>query len=189
MLDSHARDWIPAIKNLNKMTIHPIVITICAMVAGLITAGFIFGGQPWLAVLFLILSGGLDVLDGSLARATGKVSEKGAVLDIVSDRVVEASIIIALALVDPISRALSSLIMLSSVLICITSFLVVGIFVNNDSKKSFYYSAGLMERTEAFLFFGGMILFPQSFLLLSSLFSGLVFLTAAIRVGQFLKNN
>lgn len=75
--------------------------------------------------------------------------------------------------------------MLTSILLCVTSFLVVGIFTEKQTEKSFYYSPGLIERGEAFFFFILMILFPSYFVLLSSLFILLVLLTTAIRVVQF----
>ncbi len=140
---------------------------------------------PYLAFTLLIITGYLDILDGSVARAVGYPSSIGAVLDIVSDRIVEFSVIVGLFAVDPVSRGLICLLMSGSVLICITSFLVVGIFVPNTGEKSFHYSPGLMERSEAFLFFGLMMLFPSLFMWLGILFVVLVALTAVIRVKEF----
>ena len=77
--------------------------------------------------------------------------------------------------------------MLGSMLLCITSFLVVGIFVANDSHKSFHYNPGIMERAEAFIFFIAMMLWPSAFVGLAMLFSLLVTLTAIIRLTQFYK--
>ena len=75
--------------------------------------------------------------------------------------------------------------MLMSILICITSFLVVGIFSPNTSEKGFFYSPGFIERGEAFLFFIVMAIFPSLFPFFSLLFFSLVFLTALIRLVQF----
>lgn len=69
------------------------------------------------------------------------------------DRVVEFVVVLALWFVAPQQRGLWCLLMLGSMLLCITSFLVVGIFSENQSQKSFHYSSGLMERAEAFSFF------------------------------------
>ena len=90
-------------------------------------------------------------------------------------------------LVDPVHRALWCFLMLGSMLLCITSFLVVGIFVANDSHKSFHYNPGIMERAEAFIFFIAMMLWPSAFVGLAMLFSLLVTLTAIIRLTQFYK--
>ena len=77
--------------------------------------------------------------------------------------------------------------MLGSILLCITSFLVVGIFTPNHSSKSFHYSPGLIERAEAFLFFIVMIFVPYYFTFFAFLFATLVALTALIRLWQFSK--
>ena len=144
-------------------------------------------GLPLLALGLIVFSGYLDTLDGSLARHQQKTTPHGAALDIVSDRAVEfARLFLGLYCVDPMSRGLPAILMLGSVLICVTSFLIVGLFSENSSEKSFHYSPGLVERAEAFLIFAAMILFPSSFIFLTYLFSFLVFLTAAIRMVQFI---
>ncbi len=165
--------------------ITPNKVTLLSCLFGISILPSILFHQNWLAIIFLLLSGYLDTLDGTIARLQHKTSNIGTALDILSDRLVEAVIIISLFLVDPTHRGLLALCMLSSVLVCVTSFLIVGIFTPNDSQKSFHYSPGLMERAEAFIFFGGMILFPSMFVEFAILFSILVMLTAGIRLYQF----
>lgn len=106
-------------------------------------------------------------------------------MDITADRLVEFSVILGLLLVNPVSRAIPALWMLGSVLLCVTTFLVIGIFSENSGEKSFHYSTGIMERAEAFCFFILMALLPKYFNPLAWTFTGLVFLTAAIRTWQF----
>ncbi|NCT57292.1 MAG: hypothetical protein GW760_06250 [Legionella sp.] len=86
-------------------------------------------------------------------------------LDITTDRFVEFVVLLALWSVSPQERGFCAILMLGSILLCITSFLIVGIFTANDSDKGFRYSPGIMERAEAFSF--------------------LVILTAIIRLKQF----
>lgn len=139
----------------------------------------------WLAIGLMVISGYLDTLDGSLARWQKTHSNLGSVFDIMMDRFVECVIVVSLFLLDPTSRGLACVLMLSSIVLCITSFLVVGIFMQNQSYKSFHYSPGIMERAEAFAFFAVMIVWPQWFNPLAYLFSALVVLTALIRLAQF----
>lgn len=194
MIDSYLRSRYqtiainPILKRLIALKISPQTITTAALLLGLFIPFSLLFGYRFLALALLLASGYLDTLDGSLARALEKSSPQGAVLDIVFDRIVEYSIILGLFLVDPPSRGLICLMMLGSVLICITSFLVVGIFLQNDSTKSFHYSPGIMERTEAFIFFALMILFPTLFTQLGCLFILLVTMTAFIRIWQFRQN-
>lgn len=166
----------------------PIAITAAACLTGISFAPIIVAGWKWAALGALLLSGFLDTLDGSLSRFQNSASSKGAVWDIVCDRIVEFSVLFGLYSVDPSNRGLLTIGMLGSILLCITSFLVVGIFSENTSngiKKSFHYSPGLIERAEAFLIWGAMALVPMAFAPLSCIFIVLVLITTAVRLWQF----
>lgn len=165
-------------------SLSPTLITLFGCLLGVSAAAFIPLGYPWVALFLLLLSGVCDTIDGTIARLTGRTSELGAVCDIVCDRVVEAAIVIALFLVEP-GRGLIMLLVLSSFFLCVTSFLVVGIFHENGSTKSFHYSPGLIERAEAFLFFVLMILFPRWFAMLGITLFLLVLVTTMIRLIEF----
>jgi archaetidylinositol phosphate synthase len=178
----------PLLKTKALERIHPHYLTIAACLTGISVAALLYFEHPFFAFAALAISGFLDTLDGCLARRTSRASSQGAALDILCDRLVEFSIIFGLYLVAPTSRALPTILMLGSILICVTSFLVVGIFQSNTSEKSFFYSPGLIERAEAFLFFSAMILFPIAFTSLAYLFSILVFFTAWFRMIQFIRH-
>ena len=167
--------------------ISPNVCTFFAVIVGSLSGVCIAFNKPWWGVALLILSGLLDVLDGSLARVTQQQSDAGSALDIVGDRVVEISVVLGLYALAPMERGMLSLWILGSILLCMTTFLVVGIFAHNQSDKSFHYSPGLIERFEAFLFFILMILLPSVFSLLGSLFVILVLITCVIRLTQFVR--
>lgn len=166
----------------------PFKISLLGGILGLAIPFTLLIDQPSLALLFLALSGFCDTLDGSVARSQAKTSPKGAVLDITLDRTIELGVILGLYAVDPGGRALLSLLMLGAIFLCVTTFLVVGVFTENQSEKSFHYSPGIMERGEAFLFFALLILLPSLFPLLAALFILLTFLTALFRVVQFIKH-
>lgn len=192
MIELHIRPHLqklfinPLIQRFNDATaITPNHITFVATGVGLCAALALFHGLPWLAVVLLWLSGYCDMLDGSLARLQQASSELGTVYDIMSDRFVECALILALVAVHPEQRVMVGMLMLASVLLCVTSFLVVGIFSDQQSEKSFYYSPGLVERAEAFIFFTLMIILPQYFTLLAVLFCALVCLTTVIRIREF----
>lgn len=165
----------------------PNQITLFACLLGILIIPALSMHKPLLATLLLLLSGYCDTLDGTLARLNSTNSNAGTMFDIVIDRIVEFAVILGLFAMDPIHRGWGTLFMLGSVLICVTSFLVVGIFTPNSSNKGFHYSPGLIERFEAFVFFTAMIWLPQYFQWLSSIFSILVGWTAYIRVSQFVR--
>ncbi len=193
MLDSYSRSFYqiycidPLLKWPFWKSVHPHMMTAAAGIVGIAICPLLAIGWSNWALGALILTGFLDTLDGSLARYYCRTSSQGAAFDIFCDRLVEFAIVLGLYFVDPPGRSLLTLCMLGSVLLCVTTFLVVGIFSQNHSYKSFYYSPGLMERTEAFILFAAMIAWPTQFWWLASLFSALVLLTAAIRLGQFMK--
>ncbi len=168
--------------------IHPSTLTICACLSGLLIPFFLYCHLNLLACCALIVSGFLDTLDGSIARMFNKTSDEGAMLDIVSDRFVETFIILGLFLFNLETRGLVCFGMLGASYLCVTTFLVVGIFTSTKSEKSFYYSPGIIERGEAFIFFAFMILYPRIFHLLSISYITLVLLTTFIRIYQFQKS-
>lgn len=191
MIDSYYRQVYqkvciePILPFFNKLS--PQRITLSSCLLGLMVCPLIIYDLPSVAFFVLLLSGFLDTLDGSVARYLNLVTPKGAALDIVCDRMVEFAVILGLFFVDANERALPSLVMLGSILLCITTFLVVGIFVENRSVKSFFYSPGLIERAEAFIFFSIMILFPSTFMVAAYLFSALTFFSAIFRFWEFMK--
>ena len=178
----------PFVVFLARRNLHPIHLTLAALVFGMIIIPLLMYGFVWTAIASLLTSGYLDTLDGSLARLRNQTSQTGAALDILTDRIVEFSVVLGLFFVDPPHRGLLCLLMLGSILTCVTSFLVVGIFTANDSEKSFHYSPGIMERAEAFLFFLLMIALPSLFPFLAITFTLLVFTTAAIRMKEFIRS-
>ncbi|VEG91717.1 CDP-alcohol phosphatidyltransferase family protein [Legionella spiritensis] len=165
----------------------PVHITLLSGVLGLLFIPALLMGYTILAIALLLASGYCDTLDGSLARHQNNPSSIGSVLDIMMDRFVEFTVLFTFYLLNPQERALTVILMLGSILLCITSFLVVGIFTQNDSHKSFHYSPGLMERAEAFCFFIAMVLLPDCFNMLAIVFTVLVCITALIRIRQFVR--
>jgi phosphatidylglycerophosphate synthase len=190
MLEYYCRQkyqyWlVDGVANVIGRYLSPTHITLFAGLAGLASLLFLINGSSLLAIFLLLISGYADTLDGTVARNYGTSSPVGSVLDIMTDRAVEFGIIFGLFLLDPTSRGLMCMLMLGSVLLCVTSFLVVGIFTQNESDKGFNYTSGLMERAEAFMFFILMIIFPSYFTSLSAIFVALVLLTTCIRIFEF----
>lgn len=167
--------------------ISPETITFFACMTGILAAFALILNLLLIATTLLLISGFMDTLDGTVARMKNKVSDIGTVLDIISDRAVEFAMIFGLFLVDPARRGFAILAMLGSCYLCITSFLVVGIFTPNNSQKGFHYSPGLIERAEAFIFFIMMIWLPDYFFVLAFFFTVLVLLTSYLHIKQFIK--
>lgn len=188
MIDTRARSYFDYVFNksarqLLKVGLNPNQITAAAFVTGIGAGLALFIGHPWLATALLWFSGYLDAVDGAMARQSGRSNSFGAMLDIISDRIVELAIFWALVLNHPEAQ-LAMLGLVSAVLLSMTVFLTTGMMVKNTGKKSFYYQAGLMERTEGFIASTAMILVPSWLVFLTWLYAGLIGVTIVQRLMQ-----
>jgi phosphatidylglycerophosphate synthase len=175
----------PAKLLIKHTSVTPNQITLLAALSGVL-AGILLALQwSWLALIFLLLSGYFDTLDGTVARLADRSSAQGSALDIVSDRLVEFFLLIGFYSYAPLDRATSTIWLLGSFFVCVASFLVVGIFSDNDGERSFHYSPGLIERPEAFIFFILMLLLPSWYNGLAWILTVLTFVTASVRLYQF----
>ncbi len=128
------------------------VATILAAFAG-IAAGVGFArGHVTFAIVALALSAVLDGLDGTIARECAAPSPVGGVLDLSADRVVEACVIVGIAWRDP-ALYLPALVLVATWYVNITIFLAVGAALEGPSAKLIEYPPGILERTEAIIFF------------------------------------
>ncbi|WP_041121365.1 CDP-alcohol phosphatidyltransferase family protein [Jeotgalibacillus alimentarius] len=154
-------------------------VTIGAFIIGSASGIIYYLGFPILAVIVLWLSGFLDAVDGSMARAT-KTSPFGTVMDVTFDRIVEISVILGVAFLYP-DIMWAALLLMASIVISMTIFLTVGNVSENNGVKSFRYQAGLAERTEGFLFLSVMMLAPSIVLWTTLTFFAVEIFTAGQR--------
>lgn len=185
MLDTHARKYVqPGIEKVAKYLINmgltANMVTVIAFIVGLVPPVLIYFNHPIWAVVILWISGLLDAADGTIARVANQKSQKGALMDLTFDRLVEIGLVLALALRHPEST-FYLVILLATIIFSMTVFLTVGNFAKNTTKKAFLYQAGVVERTEGFFCFSLMILFPTYFVPITLIFAGLIGFTAVQR--------
>lgn len=188
MLDTHARKWVePTIASganlFNKLGLSANQVTVISFLFGLSTSGFILVNKPVLAVCLLWFSGYLDAVDGSLARKFGQPSAVGTLMDITFDRVVELAMILTLAYTRVDAR-LALVYLACGIILSMTVFLTVGALADPKGVKSFYYQAGMMERTEGFIGFTLMILLPQYMVWISTIMATLIVFTGLQRFNE-----
>lgn len=186
MLDTHARHIVqPAIgwtaKQLIRIGFTANQVTWIAFLIGISTGYFIYLEYSILAVGLLWLSGFLDAVDGSMARLQKQSTSWGTLLDITFDRIVELSVIIGLAIRFPQAQ-LWLLLLTASIVFSMTVFLTVGALSEKKGVKSFYYQAGLAERTEGFVLFSAMILVSKWLIWLTIFFVIVEIFTAIQRM-------
>lgn len=186
MLDTKARNIIQPVfekvaDSCIRLNFSANNITVFALIVGIIPSLLLLIDMPRiLAVVVLWISGFLDALDGTIARKTKTSSAFGTVMDVTFDRLVEISLILVLAYKYSL-KPLAFIILSCSIILSMTIFLTVGAVSNKVSNKSFYYQAGLAERTEGFIMFSLMILFIRYLDLLALIFAAMILFTALQR--------
>lgn len=186
MLDTHSRKYVDPIINsgasfLLKLKLTANNVTIIALLIGILTSVFIYFDMNIIAVLTLWISGYLDAVDGAIARKTNTTSLFGTLMDITFDRIVETCMILVLAL-KYVDARMSFIILLICIIISMTIFLTVGALVEKKGIKSFYYQAGVAERSEGFIMFSLIILLPKYILFFTNIFSFIIFITIIQRI-------
>ena len=185
MLDTHARKYVNPIIELGaefllKLKLTPNNVTILALLLGVSTSIFLYFDMQIIAVTLLWVSGYLDAVDGAMARRSNSSSSFGTLLDIVSDRIVEVSIVLVLGL-KFVDVRYNLIVLTVCILMSMTIFLTVGALSDKKGVKSFYYQAGVVERSEGFIFFSLMILIPSYLGIITNIFSILIIITAIQR--------
>jgi archaetidylinositol phosphate synthase len=80
----------------SKLVPSPTVWTVIGLLLALLASAFYGGDRPFLGGVLLAVSGFFDVLDGAVARATGRTSQRGAFLDSTLDRVSEVVVFLGI---------------------------------------------------------------------------------------------
>jgi archaetidylinositol phosphate synthase len=129
----------------NRATIAGAAIGVGAAIA------FGVGALRW-GLAALAISAVLDALDGTIARECAAPSAIGGVLDLSSDRLVEIAVMIGIAWPRP-ELYFPAFVLVGSWYVNITVFLAVGAALERRGPKLIEYPPGILERTEALIFF------------------------------------
>ena len=162
-------------------------ITLFGFILGIFSFIFLSLGMIYIALLFFILNRIFDGVDGTLARLT-KPTDLGGFYDIISDFVIYALLPLGFILFDKNNFLSMSFLLTSFIGTCSTFLTTAWIFekkkiqIDKLSKKSFYYSEGLIEGTETIFLFILMFIFYEVASFIAWIFGVLCFITALIRV-------
>lgn len=185
MLDTYARKYVNPIIDITaqlfiKLNFSANNVTLLSFITGIMAGVFVYLDLPIISVILLWISGYLDAVDGAIARTNKNSTAVGTLMDITFDRLVEISVILGLALRFPHIQ-LKLIILTTAIIFSMTVFLTVGALTEKKGIKSFYYQAGLAERTEGFIMFSLMILLPQWNSVVTLIFAIIVIITAVQR--------
>ena len=155
--------WLeqPGARFLDRLGVTPNVATLLGLALSIASAVLVASGALALAGVVLLASGVLDMMDGALARLTGRASRGGALLDSVADRLAEAGVLLGL-LVLALVRDNDSLAVLAFLALA-TSVLVSYIRARAEGL-GLSESPGLVTRPErvAVLALGLILGFPAA---------------------------
>ena len=165
----------------------PNQITLVGFILGIFCFIFLSFGMIYIALLFFTLNRIFDGVDGTLARLS-KPTDLGGFYDIISDFVIYALLPLGFILFDKNNFLSMSFLLTSFIGTCSTFLTTAWIFekkkiqIEKLSKKSFYYSEGLIEGTETIFLFILMFIFYEVASFIAWIFGVLCFITALIRV-------
>jgi phosphatidylglycerophosphate synthase len=162
-------------------------VTLVGFAFGIAAAIAVASGQFAAALVLFTINRIMDGIDGAVARAS-HISDRGGFLDVMADFGVYGAIPLAFAYHAPTQNALSAAVLLFCFYVNGASFLAYAALEAKHrmsskpvARKSFYYSAGLMEGTETIIFFSVMLAVPRQFAVLALVFAALTLLTAVMR--------
>lgn len=79
-----------------KTRISPNIVTALGLLVALVTAWVLYTGHFFLGGFLVLVSGAFDMLDGAVARISGRSTRFGAILDSTFDRLSEAALFLGL---------------------------------------------------------------------------------------------
>src|SRR5262245_2310851 len=173
LLDALARALVRA-------GITPNGLSYAALVLGLVAAALFYADRGWWALLVLLASGLLDAVDGRVARLSTGSTPWGGVLDLTFDRIVEAAVLLGIALPHP-DRHVPALVLACTWYVNLCVFLAVGAASEQHGEKVISYPPGLLERTEALIFALIVVIAPRFAPAAGYVYAALELITAAQR--------
>jgi phosphatidylglycerophosphate synthase len=133
-------------------------LSYAALGLGLLGAWLFYVGHGGWALAVLLVSGLGDAVDGRVARLGGGATRWGGVIDLTFDRIVEAAVLLGIAVPHP-AWHLPALVLACTWYVNLCVFLAVGA-ASQATEKLIAYPPGLLERSESLLFALVVVLAP-----------------------------
>ena len=144
---------------LVRAGVTPNGLSYAALGLGLAAASLFYAQQHGWAFAVLLGSGLCDAVDGRVARLGGGATPWGGVLDLTFDRIVEAAVLLGIALPIP-AWHLPALVVACTWYVNLCVFLAVGAASERRGGKLIAYPPGLLERSELLLFALVVVVLP-----------------------------
>ena len=156
-------------------------LSYAALGLGLVGAALFYVDCGGWALAVLVGSGLCDALDGRVARLGNGATAWGGVLDLTFDRIVEAAVLLGIALPHP-AWHLPALVLACTWYVNLCVFLAVGAASDQAREKLIVYPPGLLERGEALVFALAVVVAPAWMPLAAYVYAALEVYTAAQRL-------
>ena len=143
IISSHLE--VPVVTFLARLGIASSTVTLLGLLVAGASAYLLSKGYLWAGGVVLFASGLFDLFDGALARATGRVTSFGALLDSVVDRLSEAVVLVGL-LVFYLQRSSSEGVVL--VYLALTGSVMVSYLRARAEGLGIECKVGIMTRPE-----------------------------------------
>ncbi|RMG36093.1 MAG: CDP-alcohol phosphatidyltransferase family protein [Methanobacteriota archaeon] len=169
---------------LAKLGVTPNFITTIGLAFSIIGGWAFYAHDYGVAALAILLGGLMDTLDGGVARIRGMVSNHGAFLDSVADRIGEAAIYIGLVLgFTEVKNQLAAISLLAA------AFSVSYLRARGEGLGVSLAGIGIMERAErmTFLFMAGFLGYLIGEVAVVVIVQVLLVLTAITALHRFVK--
>ena len=172
----------PVVQFLAKLGITPNVLTLLGLAVAGVSAFLLSVGNLWEGGVVSLASGVLDLFDGALARATGRASRFGALLDSVVDRVSEVVVLLGLLIFYVHRSSLEGTLL---VYLALAGSIMVSYLRARAEGLGIECRAGFMTRPERVATLGaGLVIghwWLTGLLIALGAIAGLAFLTSAQR--------
>ena len=178
-----------------SIPLSPNTLTLLGFAVSVIAGAAFVLGKPFEGGLLILFSGVFDILDGGVARAKGRITPFGGVLDSVCDRYSDGLMFLGIMAGAINGRLIIPQIMgidgwLWSGYALIGSFLVSYTRARAESAGCRKLSVGIAERTERMLIlaFGALSGFLEWALILIAIFSHITMIQRVLRAKSILSN-
>jgi len=170
----------PFVRLLARTNVTPNSLTVISFMGNVGAAALVVTGHLFAAGFVVLAASLFDILDGALARATNRVTRFGGVLDSTLDRLAEALVLIALAVVFARDGAVAEVAAASLALI--GSFLVSYVRARAEGA-GIQCEVGILTRAERVVLLAlGLLLSSFSYVLLGVL--GVITVLGFVTAGQ-----
>lgn len=168
---------------LARLGVSPNGLTLLGLVVAGASAYLLSVGLLWAGGIVLLASGVFDLFDGALARATGRASRFGALLDSVVDRVSEMVVLLGLLILYIQSSSAEGLVL---VYLALAGSVLVSYLRARAEGLGIECRVGIMTRPERVVALGiGLVLghwWPVALLVVLAAVAGLAFFTSVQRL-------